>query len=267
MRERAPLAPRELTALADLLQGACGVVLREELAAVAERRLGDRLEALGLDGFPAYLRRLAADPAEVDAALDLLVPRESYFFREPVQLACFEAELAPRLARELGRPLRLWSAGCASGEEPYTLAMLLDAPVEILGTDRSAPALAAAGLAEYGPGSLRATSPARLAAGFEPLGGDRVRVRPAYRARVRFQRLNLLDAGAVAALPRFDVIFCRNLLMYLDAASRRAVVARFFERLQGGGCLLLGHAEQLLSAPGPFELLRLSGDVAYRRPA
>jgi chemotaxis protein methyltransferase CheR len=245
---------------------------------VAARRLAARLEVLGLRDYAAYTRFLQLDPggpAELQAAVELLVPHETYFFREPNQLACFEAEVLPlleaRSARD--RSLRLWSAGCATGEEPYTLAMVLAGrpalagwATAVLGTDLSASALGAAQRGEYGPGSLRATSEAQRARWFDALADGRVRVKAAVRERVRFDQVNLLDGEAVARLPRVDVIFCRNVLMYFDEATRVQVVEHLFERLEAGGFLLLGHAEQLLTLPTRLEALQLEGDLVYRRP-
>ncbi|MEW5739264.1 MAG: CheR family methyltransferase [Myxococcota bacterium] len=264
--------------LADLFEKACGFVLREDLTFVAERRLAPRLEALGLRDFSAYHRFLRLDargPDELETAIDLLVPHETYFFREPQQLEAFEAEVLPDVeARAQGsRRLAVWSAGCATGEEPYTLAMLLvDRPslagweLDVLGTDLSKKALTHARHAEFGPTALRATRPEQLSRYFEPLPHGRHRVKERYRAPVRFGLLNLLDQRAAALLPRFDVIFCRNVLIYFDPATRRRVVELFYERLAPGGCLLLGHSENLLSLSTRFEIVQLEGDLVYRRP-
>jgi chemotaxis protein methyltransferase CheR len=265
--------------LADLFLQSCGFVLRDDLSFVAERRLAPRLEALGLRDFGAYHRFLRFDPRgpeELETAIDLLVPHETYFFREPQQLEAFETEVLPTVETRATRTRRLtlWSAGCSTGEEPYTLAMLLvDRPslagwdLDVLGTDLSKKSLTQARHAEYGSTALRATSPEQLARYFEPLPNARHRVKDAYRAPVRFGQLNLLDEKAAALLPRFDVIVCRNVLIYFDTATRRRVVDLFFERLLPGGFLLLGHSENLLSLSTRFEIVQLAGDLVYRRPA
>jgi chemotaxis protein methyltransferase CheR len=274
---RPAMSPEERQLLSDVLERACGFVLREELAFIAERRLAPRLEALGLRDFGAYQRYLRLDARgaeELERAVELLVPRETYFFREPRQLEALTREVLPAVEARAAstRRLTVWSAGCASGEEAYTLAMLLgDRPalagwsLEVLGTDLSAAALEAARRAEYGPGALRATSPQRLARGFEALGDGRHRVREPYRRLVQFTRLNLLDADALAQLPRVDVILCRNVLIYFDAPIRRRVVEHLWERLTPGGFLLLGHSENLLSLTTRFEAVPLEGDLVYRR--
>ncbi len=275
---RPELTGEALHLLRDLFAQRSGFVLRDDLKFVAERRLATRLELLGLRDFLSYHRYLRFDARgndELETAIDLLIPHETYFFREPAQLECFVKEVIPLLEVSNGRnrSLRLWSAGCASGEEPYTLAMLtLDAPglegweVDILGTDLSRKALATARHAEYGPAGLRTTTPSQRARFFAPSDQGRLKVLPRYRSPVRFGQLNLLDRAGAAMLPQVDVIFCRNVLIYFDAETRRRVVDIFFERLRPGGMLLLGHSENLLSAGTPFELLQLRGDLVYRKP-
>lgn len=274
---RASMSREQRHLLADLFAQACGFVLREDLTFVAERRLAPRLEALGLRDFGAYHRYLRFDPRgrdELETAIDLLVPHETYFFREPQQLEAFEHEVVPGLEAKRAGRLAVWSAGCATGEEPYTLAMLLvDRPklagweLDVLGTDLSKKGLTHARHAEYGPTALRATAPDRLARYFDALPGGRHRVKDAYRAPVRFGQLNLLDERAAALLPRFDVIFCRNVLIYFDTGTRRRVVELFYERLSPGGLLLLGHSENLLALSTRFEIVQLTGDLVYRRPS
>lgn len=275
---RLTMSAEELHLLRDVFQQACGFVLREDLKFVAERRLGSRLEALGLRDFGAYHRYLRFDPRgpdELETAIDLLVPHETYFFREPAQLEAFTGEVIPMLEarNERTRALQLWSAGCATGEEPYTLAMLLeDRPslrawdLDILGTDLSKKALTTARKAEFGPTALRATTLAQRDQFFEAVEAGRVRVKARYREHVRFGLLNLVDASAASLLPRFDVIFCRNVLIYFEPVTRRRVVDLFYERLKPGGFLLLGHSENLLNLSTRFELVQLEGDLVYRRP-
>ena len=277
MGEARELTPEQLRLLRDVLQEACGFVLREDLKFIAERRLAPRLEALGLRDFGSYQRYLRFDPRgkeELALAIDLLLPRETYFFREPAQLSTFVDEVVPRLFQHgVGRTLRVWSAGCSSGEEPYTVSMLLaehpllaGRELDVLGTDLSQKALAAARHAEYGPSALRTTSPRQRERFFEPAEQGRVRVKRAYRESVRFGWLNLVDARGAGLLPPMDVIFCRNVLIYFDAETRRRVVQLFSERLRDGGYLLLGHAENLFSLSTKFELVQLSGDLVYRKP-
>jgi chemotaxis protein methyltransferase CheR len=263
--------------LRDVFQNACGFVLREDLKFIAERRLTPRLEVLGLRDFGTYHRYLLYDlhgKEELEIAIDLLLPHETYFFREPAQLTTFVDEIIPRLAHTAtGRSLHVWSAGCSSGEEPYTLSMLMgDHPllqgcdIDILGTDLSQKALSMARHAEYGASALRSTSQEQRAKFFDGVEHGRVKVKPAFKERVRFGGLNLLDAEGARLLPSMDVIFCRNVLIYFDTETRRRVVQSFSERLCEGGYLMLGHSENLFSLTTQFELVQLSHDLVYRKP-
>lgn len=277
--ERRPaMSLEEFRLLREVVYERCGIHLREELQFVLERRLWPRVSALGLRDFGEYHRFLKYDPAggdELDGAIEALTTHETYFFREPEQLEAFSQELLPALRQRnaASRRLRLWSAGCSTGEEAYTLSMLIERSglfaeweVEIYATDISRRVLAAARVAEYGASALRATPPELRAAHFEALGDERYRVRPKVRARVSFGQLNLLDAERARLLPRCDAVFCRNVLIYLDVPARRRVVQVFHERLVEGGYLLLGHSENLLSVSTDFELVHLERDLVYRRP-
>jgi chemotaxis protein methyltransferase CheR len=277
--ETRPQLTREaLRVLADVFAKVAGFQVRDDLAFVLERRLAPRLDVLGLRDFVAYARYLKNDPRgrdEVELALDLVMPHETYFFREPVQLQAFTTELVPLLSRKLASSTRLqvWSAGCATGEEAYTIAMLLEASglftgwdVDVLGTDLSSKSLAVGRHAEYGQGALRVTTPEQLATFFSPAPKGRYRVADRIRQWVSFGHVNLLEPTQLATVPTADVIFCRNVLMYFDVETRKRVVDVFFERLKSGGYLLLGHSENLFSLSTRFELVHLESDLVYRRP-
>ncbi|MBX5482315.1 MAG: protein-glutamate O-methyltransferase CheR [Myxococcaceae bacterium] len=263
--------------LRDLVYDYCGILVRDDMQYVMERRLWPRLEAHGLRDFGAYHHLLRFDPgrkAELDLAVEALTTHETYFFREPHQLRAFSEELLPVLAERNApwRRLRIWSAGCSSGEEAYTIAALIHDSgrfegwdVEVFGTDISRRVLATARQAEYGPSALRATAPEDTARYFEAVG-NRFRVKPHLRALVSFGHLNLLDAEMAQLVPRMDVIFCRNVMIYFDTPARNRVLQLFHGKLVEGGYLLLGHSESLISLSADFELVHLRNDLVYRRP-
>ena len=275
---RPEMTVEEFRLLRDHVYSHCGILVHEDMKFVMERRLWPRLEALGLPDFGAYHRHLRYDVqrhAELEAAVESLTTHETYFFREPSQLKAFCEELVPLLEKRNARTrrLRLWSAGCSSGEEAYTLAMLLkdsrrfdDWDVEVYGTDISRRVLAVARRAEYGPSALRATSADLLERFFVPVGNNRVRVRDEVRTWVSFGHHNLLDETGSQLVPRMDVVFCRNVMIYFDQAARRRVLRIVRDRLVPGGYLLLGHSENLLNLGADFELVHLRGDLVYRRP-
>ncbi len=273
---RLAMTDEQFRLLSDLVHEACGLAMRDDLKFVAERRLLPRVEALGLADFGAYQRYLRFDARgkdELELAVELLLPHETYFFRDPSQLDCFVKELVPKLVEQHAakQRLRIWSAGCSSGEEPYTLAMLLEETgrfagwdVQVYGTDLSRRVLATARKAEYAQSSLRSTSFERKQRHFDALPAGKVRVKQALRDRVSFTHLNLVTPDAADVLPFMDVVLCRNVLIYFDSVARRRVLQSLYRRMQPGAWLLLGHSESLLTVSTDFEIVQLQGDLVYR---
>ncbi len=263
-----PPTPPPLPELEQLVEAACGVALvpgvRHTLAEAFTRVARER------DLTPeTLLRRLrAGDPACTAALVEQTVVGETYFFRHPEQLAALaRCAIAPAPA---GRPLSFWSAGCATGEEPYTLAMLLleagraAEGDRILATDVSARALEAARVGRYGEWSLRRLDAARRARHFEP-AGPQVAVTAAVRRRVEFQPHNL-----VAAPPPgegFDAVLCRNVLIYFTPERAVAVLREVAGAVAPGGWLLLGPVEAPLAdrLEAGFERVESEGAILLRR--
>jgi chemotaxis protein methyltransferase CheR len=272
------MTPEEFRLLAELIHTYSGLLFREEMKYLLERRLSPRLAELELADFGAYYRYLRYDAAaksELALATELLLIHESYFFREPEQLRSFAKELLPLLCAEHAgsRRLRIWSAGCATGEEPYTLAMLLldsglcegwDA--NVYGSDLSRRALAQARRGIYGENAMRAIPAEALARHFETVGPGQFRVREEVRKRVTFGQVNLLDAQNLGLVGRMDAVFCRNVMIYFDLPARRRVLQHLYDKLVEGGYLLLGHSENLINVTADFELVHLRDDLVYRRP-
>nr|WP_309888564.1 protein-glutamate O-methyltransferase CheR [Archangium sp.] len=272
------MTAEEFRLLRDFVYGHCGILVRDDMQFIMQRRLWPRLEALGLKDFSAYYRYLRFDPqrrTELDTAIEALTTHETYFFREPRQLKAFTDELLPKLERRNARSrrLRFWSAGCSSGEEAYTVAMLLKESgrfegwdVEVYGTDISRRVLATARQGEYGPSALRATSSEKLARYFTQISPNRVRVRDDVRAWVSFGHHNLQDPETGPLISRMDAVFCRNVLIYFDTPARQRVLRLIYDKLVPGGYLMLGHSENLINLSADFELVHLRGDLVYRKP-
>ncbi|MCA9697842.1 MAG: protein-glutamate O-methyltransferase CheR, partial [Myxococcales bacterium] len=172
-----------------------------------------------------------------------------------------------------GRRLRIWSAGCSTGEEAYSLAMLVKESelfegwdVEIVGTDLNAAAIERARAAVYGASSFRVLSDERRARYFEPLD-DGWQVRDELRALCRFERHNLVDLESRPIGLGVDLVVCRNVLMYLSSEARLRIVSGFYDTLGPGGCLSLGHSESLLNLSTRFTLRHAERDLIYRRPS
>ncbi|MCB9601818.1 MAG: CheR family methyltransferase [Polyangiales bacterium] len=275
--DRGPaMTDEEFRLMRDLVNGYCGIAFGEDAKYVVERRLRERLQALGLSDFSEYYRHLrfhVDGDAELERAVDLLTTNETYFFRESYQLQAFERELLPELAERNAARKRLtvWSAGCSTGEEVYTIAMIVASmprfegwDVRIFGSDISRRVLQQARRGVYREASFRAM-PLQHLRYFDDTAEGRS-VRPEVRAMCHFGHLNLLEHGRTAIVGAVDVIFCRNVLIYFDPESRAQVVRTFFDRLVPGGYLLLGHSESLLRTTTDFELVHLRTDMVYRRP-
>ena len=274
------LRVEEFRLLRDLINRFCGISFAEDARFVMERRLKERIDALGLRDFGAYyqyLRYHSRRHAELEHAVECLTTNETYFFREDYQLWALRDQILPELRERrskenLGNRLSIWSAGCSTGEEVYTIAMIVAASglfdgwdVRIFGNDIARNVLHTARRAVYGPSSFRAMPP-----GYERFFSDTPEgrmVHPRIRAMCHFGHLNLLEHSRTAIVGRVDVILCRNVLIYFDPDSRSDVIQTFYQRLIPGGYLLLGHSESLLNASTAFELVHLDRDLVYRRAA
>lgn len=274
---RPRLMSEEFLLLRDVIYEHAGLSFDGDAMFLFDRRLGERVEALGLRSFNdyyKYLRFNARGPSELDEAIERLTTKETYFFRQEYQLRSFANELLPRLSMQNAdsRRLCVWSAGCSTGEEVYTLAMLVRESglfegweVRIIGSDICKSSVATARRGVYQPTSFRTTTEAIQARYFrdEP---DGMHVVDQIKRLCHFGQLNLLDGGRASMVGRVDAVFCRNVLIYFDLRSRRRVIDILLERLLPGGYLLLGHSESLLNLSTAFELVHLREDLVYRKP-
>ncbi len=254
---------RFCTLVARRLGDQFGSVRRSDLAKLLKTRLAEtRLTA------QRYLADLEATPdgEETRHLAERMTVTETYFFRVAEQFHAF-AQIALTERLRLQRPLRVLSAGCASGEEPWTLALVAAdvAPggCEIVACDVNPRMLAHAKAGRYGAWSLRTTDTATQERCFRKVGKDHV-VAEHYRESVRFFEHNLLNARGLAAEGKFDVIFCRNVIMYFSPDQARQVLATLVEALQPGGWLFLGHAETLRDLSDAFEVQQSHGAFYYR---
>lgn len=267
-----PLSDRTFQAISALMYDSIGLALNASKKSLVSSRLGPRIQRLGLDGFDPYLALLRdeSEAGEFQMAVDLLTTNETYFFREPKHYEVLEQELAARASKA---PLAVWSAASSFGDEAYSTAMLLadlqsagriGADWSILGTDISHRVLLSAKEAIYPEERLRHVSPERLRRhclkGEGPAEGQ-VMIRPKLRERVRFGQLNLCKP--FSGLGPFDVVFLRNVLIYFDAETKRAVVDRVVATLRPGGLFFMGTAEGRVNAD-----VRLTTLVpgAFRKP-
>ena len=268
-----PLRPPVFAILSALIEERSG--LHYELADMD--MIADRLSARAVEaGFDSlldyyyYLRYDDASRAELDALLDALVINETYFFRELDSLKRMISEFIEPLVASGKRP-RVWCAACSTGEEPLTLAMLLSdrgllPGVEIVASDLSGRALARAQAGEFGPRSIRQLPPNGLDARFLVAVKDgRVRVREDLAQEIQWLRVNLVDTEAVASLGAFDVIACRNVLIYFSDDTAKRVLASLSGALQPGGALLVGVSESLLRFGSSLACEERGGVFFYRK--
>jgi chemotaxis protein methyltransferase CheR len=272
------MSDAEFRMFCDLLRNHCGLHFDQSSRFLLEKRVARRIKELGLGSFAAYhyeLRRRGGDE-EVANLIDILTTNETYFFRERSQLQALVEEIVPELLLHRGRgstrPISIWSAGCSSGEEPYSIiALAIEAGLEpgrdirVYASDISRPVLTRSRRGVYRESSFRDTSDAQRQRYFIEKDGL-FRICDEVKKHVDFIHLNLLDDGKLALLGSMDVILCRNVIIYFDAEIKKRVIDTFHDKLRPGGHLLLGHSESLINLSTAFELRHLTNELVYRRP-
>jgi chemotaxis protein methyltransferase CheR len=261
----------------DLIYRISGIYHSEQKLYLLVSSCARRMAACGAASAAEYLDRLTTG-ANRDAELRLLLNEitigETYMFRHPAQLDALSTVILPQImAIKTGlglKRLRFWSAGCSTGEEPYTLAMFLleekqlaGWTFEILATDLNTRSVEAARAGIYGEYALRNTSEALRRKYFKNAGDGKLEVTDQLRSLLRFDRVNLCDDSKMVFLKGMDVIFCCNVLIYFDLASKKRVVQHFHSNLLAGGYFFLGHAESLYQVDDSFRLVHFPSTTAY----
>lgn len=252
------------------LRARTGLVLGGERRADLSRSLD---KAMGAIDPAQWAARLETDTALFDRVVADVTVGETYFFRDPAHFAFLRETFLPAFRRRAARNLRAWSAGCSSGEEPYSLAILFDGAgvgANILATDISCPALDKARAGIYGRWSLRGDGARLVGDALRPCARSRTEtfeVSDRLKRQVKFVQMNLATDGdlSVAAAGAMDVIFCRNVLIYLEPAAIRRIARRFYDVLGEGGVLLTGPSDPLLADAAPFTCEYTSHGVIYHK--
>lgn len=267
----------EFRLISNLIYDYCGIFFHDDLMYLVERRLAPRITMHSLSSFYEYYRFLRYNlnrDKELEEVVELLTTNETYFFREEYQLKAFSEEILPDLIKRnsVTKRIRIWSAGCSTGEEAFSIGILIrenprldNWDVEIFANDISRRVIQSARRGVFGKSSFRAISPLYVKKYFSALG-DRFMLDESVRALVSFGQLNLLDNEMLQLIGKVDVIFCRNVLIYFDSESKHKVVKTFFNKLEEGGYLLLGHSESLINITTDFELVHFRNDLVYRKP-
>jgi len=274
-----PLPDDVFRLLRDFIHDYCGIYFDDGSKYLLERRLSRRLEQNRLKTFEEYYHFLRYDrkrEEEIVILIDNLTTNETYFFRENPQLRAFSEEILPELraSRAERKSLRIWSAGCSTGEEPYTIAILLlesgdwwrDWQIDILGSDINQRVLHTARKGVYKKNSHRATSPEMLSKYFTQDEKGDYRVVDKVKQLVSFSSVNLLDPYKSSLITNMDIIFCRNVIIYFDREAKKKVMESFYHKLREGGYLLLGHSESLINISNAFALRTLKNDMVYQKP-
>jgi chemotaxis protein methyltransferase CheR len=273
------LTATEFRMFSDLVRDHSGLDFGESSRFLLERRLARRVRELELGSFAAYhyrVRNSSSGSDELPKLIDELTTNETYFFREYSQLRALIDEIFEELQIDRdargSRPINVWSAGCSSGEEPYSIAMLTreaglkpGTDVRIYASDISRRMLRKARKGIYREASFRETDPHLRDKYF--VEKDRLwQISDDLKRDVDFIHLNLLDASKIALLRTMDVILCRNVIIYFNIDTKCRVIRTFYDKLRQGGHLLLGHSESLINLSTSFELRHLRRDLVYRRP-
>jgi chemotaxis protein methyltransferase CheR len=264
---------RDFQYLRQLVSRETGIVITDAKRQMVYSRLTRRLRALDLRDFRDYCRLLEEDAeGELNAFINAITTNLTSFFREPHHFAHLQKVVVPDLLKKnaASRRIRIWSAGCSTGEEPYSIAMAMAEVLpedgwdcRILATDIDTDVLAKAERGIYAQERVAGIAQPRLKRWFSRGGGANqglTRVSPQLHEMITFRRLNLMEEWPVRG--PIDVMFCRNVVIYFDKETQRRIFDNFAERMADGACLFIGHSESLFKITDRFELI---GQTIYRK--
>jgi len=274
------LEQREFELLRDMVYEKTGMMFEDRKRVFFQTRIARRIPEAGCDDARTYYRHLRYQDTsgkEFQALTDSLTTNETYFFREYPQLACFAndalVEITDRKRAANDYNLAIWSAACSTGDEPYTLAIILKTclddfdkwRIRLIGTDIDSKVIASAQRAVYSARAVKDVPEEYINHYFrEHLG--QYQIVDEIKNMVSFAQVNLLDRSAMRRFREFDFVFCRNVLIYFDDASRKKVLSSFYDSLVPGGYIFLGHSESVGRISAAFEMVRLGDDITYRKP-
>lgn len=281
LRKQITIEDSEFVHLRDFIYEKCGIYIADNRKYLLENRLLNRLKSLGLRTFGEYFYFLKYDQngkAEQRALYEVITTNETSFYRNPAQLKVLEDGLLKSVMDEQlkkgSRDLHIWSAGCSTGEEPYTLGIILHEVlksqrslwnINITAGDLSEGVLASAARGEYTEYALRTTPKEIIARYFTPTSNGRYRINPEIKKHVSFTQINLKDRMQLRRVRRSHIIFCRNVLIYFDEAMKKRVINSFYDNLLPGGYLFIGHSESLHNISRAFKPIHHPGAIVYMK--
>ncbi|MEW6049882.1 MAG: protein-glutamate O-methyltransferase CheR [Candidatus Zixiibacteriota bacterium] len=275
------MTAEEFGLIRDFIHERSGIFFPENKMYLVKNRLARRMEDLQIKTVRDYFYHVKYDLSlkEFHRLMDLVTTNETSFFRNEPQLQCFSDEALPLVINEQStrkgnRTLRIWSAGCSTGEEPYTLAIIIlerlrnaaGWNIEIVANDISEQVLQKARLGEYSGITMRGVRPDLLARYFSR-SGDSYRVNPEVKALVKFSHMNLNDSRKLAMVSGMDMVFCRNVMIYFSDDVKRQIVRGFYNALRPGGYLFIGHSETLHGISKAFKLVYFKNALVYQKEA
>lgn len=275
MSEPVSFTSADIRRLCEFLYRRTGMTFGENKRYYIDRRVSDRMEKTGANNFESYFAILRRDSREAEHLINSFTVNETYFYREEHQLRALSESILPEIVRrrQPGDKVRIWSAPCATGEEPYSIAIwllenwaMVDAyNIEIVGSDIDTRVIASALEGEYGDRAVARLPESVRRLYFRGETAGRWRIIQDIKESVTFTQVNLVDQKSISSQEPFDVIFCRNLFIYFDDASRLLATNNLFAKLSPGGFVCLGHTEFMLRTLSNFECRRFGDAVVYQR--
>lgn len=261
----------------DLIYAKTGIRFDDSKRSYVEKRVVDRMQSLGSASLAQYAMKLRFDGtgSELQELINLMTVNETYFFREDYQLRCLTSSILPEIASQSGsRSLRIWSMPCSTGEEAYSIAIHLlehfpevdSYDIEIIGSDIDTKVLAAAERGVYQARSLQHVSEALRQRYFKRLDGESWQVSDELRGSISFTQTNVVERLQTLKCGLFDVVFCRNMLIYFDDLSRRKAIENIFEALRPGSFVCLGHSESMSRISALFNIRKYPDGIVYQKP-
>jgi chemotaxis protein methyltransferase CheR len=273
----ADLTQEDVRRVSEFLYRRTGMVFADNRRYYIDRRVAERIAVTQSESFRSYFAILRSDANhEIEHLVNAFTVNETYFNREEHQLRCMTSDLLGNIARMRGRTeaIRIWSIPCSTGEEPYSIAMWLmehwsevdNYNIEIVGSDIDTCALKVGREGIYSERALMRLSKDVVSRYFELLPGSRYQIHPGLVDSVQFTQANLIDSRDMARYRGFDIIFCRNVLIYFDDSSRRIAAENLYDCLRPGGYICLGHSETMSRISSLFRVCSFSEAIIYQRP-
>ena len=280
LRKSVKITDQEFVQLRDFIYEKSGIFVDEKRKYLFESRFSKRLADLGLSSFADYIKYLKFDASkaqELNKLFELVTTNETSFYRDLKQLEAFRDNVLKEKLdqqRAAGKlELNIWSAGCSSGEEPYTLSMMLHEvlrmelarwKITITAVDLSPAMIEHARRGVYKEYAFK-TTPGEIKSRYFTEEKEGWKIKPPVTRLVKFQQMNLNDTLSLKRIPRSHIVFCRNVIIYFDADMKKRVVSSFYDNLMPGGYMMLGHSETLHKISSSFKPIYHPGTIAYKK--